>query len=257
MRFYKRLSAAFIPAVALLIIPTSCYAGAGADYLAHMLLPFLLNEVMIAFAGIAAAVVFYYAIRMVIEAHKDESGKDLANSFMYVLTGFAIIAMAGGFANAFGLGTINPMALNVGIISVIDFIISMSVGIFVLIIVLTGLRMIASQGEEGNFDKQRKVLVANCVGVVLMLVAKVIVLALVDVGTPNLIITEMRGMAYYMLTLIGFMSVAALIAAGVLLIVSVDESLKDRAKKIVIGTLVSLLIVVACYSLIVIFIPSN
>ena len=61
--------------------------------------------------------------------------------------------------------------------------------------------------------------------------------------------------ALWMLTLIGFICVAALIAAGIMLIVSIDESLKDRAKRIVIGTLISLLIVVASYTLIIIFIP--
>ncbi len=262
MRFNKRLFTASVPAAVLLLAPTTCFAGDGADYLANLLLPFLLNEVMIAFWGISAAAVFYYAVRMVMEAHKDEAGKDLTNSFIYALTGFAIIACAGAFAAAFGVGTlspdavtdVNPMTLNVGILSVANFIIKTSAGVFVLIIVLSGLRMIASQGESANFDKARKLVVANCVGVVLMLTSYFIIHAVADVDSV-LLINQMRGMALYLLTLIGFICVAALIVAGVLLIVSIEESLKDRAKRIVIGTLISLLIVIACYTLIIIFIP--
>lgn len=262
MSLKKRFLTAMISAAVLLLVPTTCFAGAGAQYLARILLPSLLNEVMIAFWGISAAFVGYYAVRMVIEAHKEEAGKDLANSFIYVLTGFAIIACAGAFASAFGVGflspdtgtDVTPNILNVGILSVADFIIKMSAGIFVLIIVLIGIRMIASQGEEANFDKWRKVLVANCLGVVMMLTAFFIVHAISDVNS-GLLITEMRGMAIFMLTLIGFICVVALIIAGIMLIVSVEESLKDRAKRIVIGTLISLVVVMACYSLIIIFIP--
>lgn len=264
MSLAKRFLTASIPTTALLLAPTTCFAGAGAEYLAGVLLPLLLNEVMIAFWGVAAAFVCYYAVRMVLEAHKDEAGKDLANSFIYVLTGFAIIACAGAFASAFGVGILSPdtqtdvypFGLNLGILSVADFIIKMSAGIFILIIVTVGLRMISTQGEEGNFDKWRKVLIANCLGVVMMLTAFFVVHAISDVNS-GLLLDEMRGMALYLLTIIGFLCVVALIVAGILLIVSVDESLKDRAKRIVIGTLISLFILMVCYTLIIVFIPTT
>ncbi len=263
MGFTKRCLAASVPAAVLLLAPTPCFAGAGAEYLATTLIPLLLNEVLIAFWGISAAFVFYYAVRIIFEAHKDEAGKELATSFIFALTGFAIIAIAGAFGAAFGVGssgaspatTVAPLALDAGILSVADFIIKMSTGIFVLLVVITGLKMIASQGEASNFDKWRKVLVANAIGIVLMLTAWFIVHAMTDLNSPGLLIAEMKGLALWMLTLIGFIAVAALIVAGIMLIVSVEESLKDRAKKIVIGTLISLLIVVACYTLIIIFIP--
>lgn len=264
MGFKKRFLPASLPFAALLLTPTTCFAGAGATYLVRLVQFSILPEIMTAFWGISYAAVFYYAVRMVLEAHKDEAGKDLTNSFIYVLVGFAIIACAGAFATAFGLGglsndavtDVTPLTLDVGIKSIADFIIKMSSGIFILIIVLTGLRMIASQGEEANFDKWRKVLVANCLGVVMMMTAYFTIHAIADVNS-EILINEMRGLILYMLTLIGFIAVAALIIAGIMLIVSVEESLKDRAKRIVIGTLISLLIVIACYTLILVVIPTN
>lgn len=262
MGFKQRFLTASIPTAALLLVPIPCFAGAGATYLATLVQVTLLPEIMVAFWGISYAAVFYYAVRMVLEAHKEEAGKDLTNAFIYVLSGFAIIACAGAFATAFGLSglsndavtDVSPLVLDASIKSVADFIIRMSSGVFILIIVITGLRMIATQGETANFDKWRKVLIANCLGVVMMLMAFFIIHAVSDVNS-DLLINEIRGLILYMLTLIGFICVAALIVAGILLIVSVEESLKDRAKRIVIGTLISLLIVVASYTLILVFMP--
>lgn len=263
MRSTKRLNLALVSAVAFLL-PTPCFAGAGAAYLSNLVQFGLLPELMAAFWGLAAGAVFYYAVRMVLEAQKEEAGKDLSNAFIFAITGFAIIACASAFASAFGVGVlstdavadVNPGILDFSIMSVANFIIKMSAGVFVLIIVITGLKMIATQGESSNFDKWRKVLVANCIGVVMMLTAYFVIHAVSDINSAMLI-TEMRGLALWMLTIIGFVCVVALIIAGILLIVSIDESLKDRAKRIVIGTLISLLIVIACYTLIIVFMPTS
>ncbi len=263
MRSTKASTMALVSAVAFLL-PMRCFAGPGATYLSNLVQFGLLPELMAAFWGLAALAVFYYAVRMVLEAHKEEAGKDMTNAFVFALAGFAIIACASAFATAFGVGglsvdavtDVTPGILEAGIKSVADFIIKMSAGVFVLMVVITGLKMIATQGESGNFDKDRKVLVANCLGVVLMLTAYFIIHAVADINS-GLLITEMKGLALWMLTIIGFVCVVALIIAGILLIVSIDESLKDRAKRIVIGTLISLLIVIACYTLIIVFMPTT
>lgn len=248
----------------LLVAPLPCFAAAGATYLRNTFLPFILNEALIAFWGISAAAVFYYAVRTVIDAHKDEATKELGTSLIHVITGFAIIACASAFATAFGVGIlstdpttdVNPGILDPSIKSVADFIIKMSAGIFILMVVIAGLGMIASQGESSNFDKWRKVLISNCVGVVMMLTAYFVIHAVADVNS-GLLITEMRGLILWMLTLIGYICVVALIIAGIFLIVSVDESMRDRAKRIVIGTLISLIIVILSYALIIVFLPAG
>lgn len=50
-----------------------------------------------------------------------------------------------------------------------------------------------------------------------------------------------------------FIGVIALIVAGIMLIISIDESLREKAKSIVIGTLITLVFVLASYTLIIIF----
>ena len=69
-----------------------------------------------------------------------------------------------------------------------------------------------------------------------------------------IIIQELAGLANFILELIAAVSIIAILVAGILLIISVDESLKDRAKRIITGTLITLVIVIASYTLINIFI---
>jgi hypothetical protein len=59
----------------------------------------------------------------------------------------------------------------------------------------------------------------------------------------------MYGLLSLVLTLLGAASVLAMIVAGILLIVSVDEALKERAKKIVIGTIIALVLTLMSYAL--------
>lgn len=264
MRFQQRSIGIGMGTVLGTLIPATCSAAAGAQALAGFIELHLVQQALFAFWGISAAAIFYYAVRMVLEAYKDESYTNLSNAFINVLSGFAVIACASAFAAAFytpGLSAdnaadISPTILGIGVQSVADFIITMSAGIFVLMVVIAGIGMVTSRGDSGAFEKWRKILIANIVGVVVMFVAFYIVHAVSDINS-GLLIEEMRGLALFLLTLLGFMCVVALIVAGVLLIVSVDESLRDKAKNIIIGTLITLALVVLCYTLIVTFVRTT
>lgn len=221
----------------------------------------IIGQALIAFWGIAAVALFYYASKMVYEAQKDGVFTDMGNAIVNALTGFAIIACAAVFADSFGqagLSTDNALDVSPGLIagslnSIRTFIISLTSAIFVLLIVLVALRMISSKGEQGDFDKWKKVLVDSCIGVVIMLIADVVVQAIAD-RDAFLIIAELKGIALFLLTFTGFLCVIALVLAGIFLIVSIDEGLKDRAKKIVTGTLISLVIVLISHAVIRTFI---
>lgn len=261
MRIQKRLSASAAIAGTLLALPSTGFAAAGAQALARFVQTHLIDQALLAFWGIAAAALFYYAIRMILEAQNDDAFSNAQQSFVNAMIGFAVIAIAAAAATAFtttGLSgdpitDVNPILLDAGIASVSDFIITMSIGIFVLMVVIQGIRMVITRGEEGDFEKARKLLLLNILGVVVMLLAFFIVHTVSDVA-PGILVEEMAGLARFILTLIGFLAVIALIIAGVFLITSVDESRRDRAKTIVIGTLITLALVLVCYTLIVTFV---
>ncbi len=264
MRLQKRLPA-ILGSVAGLLLPTVCAAqtNTGSLALIGFIQAHIIAQALLAFWGIAFAAMFYYAVRMVIDAYKDQAYTDATNSFTHAFIGFAIIACAGAFANAFGVGssgglnatTVTPgLTLYPSINSVATFIIEMSGGIFVLMIVIAGIRMVTTQGEQGAFEKAKHLLVINCAGVALMLISTAII-AGVSAGSTGAgtIVTELRGVALFLLELLGFVSVIALIVAGIYLIVSIEESYRDKAKKVVIGTLITLVVIFATYGLIVTF----
>lgn len=260
MRLQKRLPA--LLGTGLLLVPSTCFAAAGAQALSLLVRDHIITQALTAFWGISWAAMFYYAIRMILDSHKDSALTDMANTSIHAFTGFAVIASAATFASAFWTNSlsgsampgVNPSLLNVSIIDVTNFMIGMSAGIFVLMVVVAGLRMLATQGEQGEFDKWRHVLVANCVGVGLMLLAGAIVNG-VWLGDAASLIAEMRGIAEFLLMLIGFASVIVLIIAGIYLIISIDQSYQDKAKKIIIGTLITLVVVFALHALMLTFLP--
>ena len=259
MRIRKRLPA-LLASTAFLVAPEACLAAAGAQQLVGFIQAHIISQALTAFWGISWAAMFYYAVRMVIDAYKDEAYTNTTNSFIHAFIGFCVIACAAAFANAFGVGalsasnvtTVNPSLLGTSISSVSSFIVEMSGGIFVLMIVLAGIRMVTTQGEQGAFDKAKHLLVINCAGVVLMFIAYAIVMGVAGVSAPTIVV-ELRGIALFLLEVLGFICVIALIIAGVYLIVSIDESYRDKAKTIIIGTLITLVVLIAAYALIVTF----
>jgi len=261
MRLQQRIPANIALVGILMLLPTICSAGAGAQALSTFVQQHIILQALIAFWGISWAAMFYYAVRMVIDAQKEDALSNATNSFIFAFTGFVIIAIAGAFAAAFsttgfsgGPATgVSPGILQGSIVSVSNFIIEMSAGIFVLMIVIAGVRMVTTQGEQGAFDKAKHLLAINCGGVVLMLIAAAIVNG-VAYSDASIINEELKGIALFLLTLMGFLCVVALIVAGVYLVVSIEDSLRDKAKKIVIGTLTTLIIIFALYALIITFV---
>lgn len=249
---FRRLWLSLLAGFSLGLLPEVTSAATGAQALAAFIEANLVQQALIAFWGIAAAFLLYYSIRMILEAQKDSALTDGRQSFVYAFFGFAVIASAGAFTITFTQGTTTEISGALGAVAL--FLIRMGMGIFVLMVTLAGFGMVLSQGDQAAFDKWRKVLVANSGGVILMMIASTIVLA---IGTPQgggtIIANELIGLANFILTIFAFGCAIALIIAGVMLIISVDESLKDRAKKTIIGTLITLAFVLAARALLATF----
>lgn len=239
---------AAILGITLLLMPVPCFAGAGADRLVNLIQTHIIGNVLSIFGTVAAAAAFFYGFRTIIESNSESALTNTINTFVYALVGFAVIALAKPFTDAFTVST--PTGALLGPFqSLVSFIVTAAAGVFTLMMTVNGLKLIASQGESGEADKVKKVILINIGGVVLMGIAQSIV-STVAGNNPPAIVHEMAGLAYYILMIIGFVSVLAMIASGVMLVVSVDDSLKDRAKKTVIGTAISLVVVLASYTLI-------
>ncbi|MFA5799331.1 MAG: hypothetical protein WC840_00035 [Candidatus Peribacteraceae bacterium] len=247
----KSRSIGFVLIAGFLLTPQTGSAAGGAAALSVFIQNHILNQALIAFGGIVAAAVFYYAVRMIVNSQSESSYSELRNSFVHTFTGLVVIGCAAGIANAFYTMTPNPLIL--GITSVTDYILTGAAGVFTLMVTIAGIGMVTSQGDEGAFSKWRKVMIGNIIGTVIMLLAATIVNAVTS-RNPFLVTSELAGISLFLLQIIGFVCVIALIVAGILLIVSIDESLRDRAKRIIIGTLIALALLIASYTLIATFV---
>lgn len=252
MLFPKRTTGILGLCALLLALPAPTEAAAGAQMLSLFIRVHVIQQALLAFWGISAAAIFYYALRMILQAHKENAYTDMTNASIYALVGFAIISCAAAFAAAFTSDPA-PGILGASIQSAIDFIITMSSGVFVLMIVISAMRMSMSGGDEGEFEKWRKVLVGSAAGVVIMFIANAIVLGVSGASAP-VIVAELVGVAKFLLTIAGFACAIALIVAGIFLVISIDEGLKDRAKRAVISTLIALAIVLVSYVVIATFV---
>ena len=236
---------------ALLAVPTLCQAGTGAKLLSAFIIGHVFQEVLIAFWGISLATLLYYGANMVINSAKDQAYTDTVTSFTNAIIGFIVISAASTFAASFQI--YNPSGIGQFLATIAGTLVRASAGIFALMATIAGFQMVLSQGEEGEITKWQKVLLGNVIGVMIMFVSSVLVNAVFDPQHPEKIIEEVKGIALFMLTLLGFAGAISLVIAGIMLIISIDESLRDRAKKIVIGTLITLGVVLACYTLILTF----
>ena len=251
----SRRFAALLSLAILLIVPEAGFAGAGAQALAAFIALHIISNGRVTFEGVAVVCVFYFGFRMILEAYKEEAFTNAQNSFIYAAAGFMIIAISQAFVNAFYAQSAgaDPSVLNDGINSVTSFILTVMSGVMVLMVTIDGLRMIASQGDASERTRIIKLLIMHCIGVAISLLAFAIVHAVAD-NDAGLLVEEMKGLILFLLTIMGTLCVVALITAGVFLVISIDESLKDRAKKVVIGTLTVLAFVLVSYTVIITFV---
>ena len=255
-----------IALVILVVFPGTSHAAAGAVALSTFVKTKIIDQALTAFWGIALLAVFYYGFQTIFNSSNEQATTELSNAIFYALIGFAIIGSATVFSNGLsttGLSTTTSTTAAVsgaGVLSHIatvrSFIVNLSASIFFLVIVISAFRMLNSPGDQGSYDKWRKVIVGDVIGAMILFIADAIVVS-VSAGTPLALITEFRGIALFLLTVAGFMSGFGLVVAGIMLILSVEEGLQDRAKKIIFGTLISLIVVICLYAIIQTFVPET
>ncbi len=254
MAFYRQIVAVSLGCL-FLTVPLRAEAGAGAQMLRTWLSIHIIDNALFIFGPLALLFLFAYGFRAIVESQSDSALSNAGKSLQYGLVGFVIIALSSGFVSTFNKSDFDPLNASVlfgaggGVDGIIAFIMSVASGIFALMMTVNGIRLVASQGESGEVDTLKKSLAGNIGGVVLMFGATAIVKS-VAYNDESYVLEELGGLVQYLLTIIGVTSALAIIAAGVMLIVSVDESLKDRAKKIIIGTIISLALVMSSYTLI-------
>jgi len=112
-----------------------------------------------------------------------------------------------------------------------------------------GFRLLVSQGAQEYVDKAKKRLIASFIGVAVVLLTDTIVETITGRDT-GIISEEVAGIANFIITFIGIGAVIAISIAGFMLVLSVDESLKDKAKTVIKTSIVALIATLLSYMIV-------
>ncbi len=231
-------------------------SGQGAEGLRDYVMQKGVLTIQVAFVAIAAFMLFTGARWMVMFAEQDEMIKQGRMTFVYTIAGAAVVSIAQWVASAFSPGQtgdalVNTTPFNDSFHNVLTFFRAILSVMLVVNIVIQGVRLIASQGEQDAVEKARKRLIQGFIGVGLVMLANVIATSVnPQAGSSNDLAKEIAGVANYLVTILGFMAVVTIILAGVFLILSVSDTLKEKAKTIIKTSVVALVAVVVSYALV-------
>jgi uncharacterized membrane protein YozB (DUF420 family) len=115
-----------------------------------------------------------------------------------------------------------------------------------------GARLIIAQ-DDGAAGTARQGILKGVIGLAAVLLAGVMINAFgfdSVTGAATAISSlgasaELIGIGTFIITIFGVLAVVCIIVAGIFLVISADEQLKDRSKKIIITTAVAILVVMA------------
>lgn len=248
-----------IPAWAFTVIqPPGTTGGGMAGFVTYVgqLIPALYGM----FIGFAFLMLFVYAATMILYSNDESAKTEAKSAYVYAMIGMAVVGISGFIAQAImpsGTASIvKPADVDPYLNNIVTYA-KGAVSIALIVnIVIQGFRLVLSQGEQEYIDRARKRLFYSFVGAVFVILAQAIVLAVDPSQSSTLdgLTAEGVGIANFLLTFVGAGAVIAIIIAGIFLVVSVDESLKDKAKTIIKSSLITLIVVVVSYALVNTFI---
>ncbi|OIO55819.1 hypothetical protein AUJ46_00150 [Candidatus Peregrinibacteria bacterium CG1_02_54_53] len=227
----------------------SCIGGDLASYINST----LLEGARIGFTGLLFGGILFYGLRLLITPDSENTMTETMKAFEYALFGVILMAGANLIASSFVTGGVAQSAgINTVLDTVITFIKAIIAVALLVNITIQGFNMITSM-DEGGFTKARTRFLHGVYGAAIVLLASPIVNMMYD-KNPSAGELELKGIANYIITIFGLLAVVALIVSGIMLIISVDESFKDRAKKLATASLVALIVVISAGALVNFFI---
>lgn len=236
-------------------IPVLPCGGGGIEGIQRYATDMLFPSARIFFIALALGHLFYAGYRLISEASDENSRKEAKTTYSQIIYACAIVSFASFLVDAFGSTAeetlINPEPLAEGFSNVIFYLKMAIAGILSFTMVVQGMRLILVVNDDLN-EKSRaeKNLVNAFFGVAAMLLADTFVRAfLPGSGTVGLS-DEVRGFANFLLEIFAGLAVFSFIVAGIFLIFSFDESLRERAKKTCITAVIATAIILSSYVLV-------
>ncbi|TSC57345.1 MAG: hypothetical protein Greene041619_1217 [Candidatus Peregrinibacteria bacterium Greene0416_19] len=234
-----------------------CYSSGGGMAGLNQYLFGILTAMELLFVAVALVMVFLNAANMVLYSTNESTVGESRSGLYYNIIGAALVALSHLIVQTFAVGNggafVNPAPFASGITLIVNYVKALLAVAVLANVVIQGIRFVTAQGEDAQVEKARKRLFASFIGTAVILLANVIVSALVPGSNSPILNPEIVGIAQFFLTLVGAFSVIAIVAAGIMLVVSVDESLKDKAKSAIKTSIVALIVVIASFAIVTTF----
>lgn len=241
------------------LIPCS-QGGGGAAGLSNYVLTRIVTAMEIGFVAATVLALLFSTANMVINSADEGAVTAGRSTFIHAMVGAAVVGLSRWLVIAFspvntGAQLVNQTVFDDAVLKIVTFMRLILAVALTLNITIQAIRLVASQGEQEVVERARKRLLAGFVGVVFVLIANVIVVSInPTLGQPTGLAVEIAGIANYLITLLGFGAVLCILIAGVMLIISVDEGLRDKAKSLVKGAIVALIVALVAYAFVTAFI---
>jgi hypothetical protein len=246
--------AALIPGVASAQIDTcplwdlSCAADAN-TYLATTIIP----AARIAFGGILLGMFIFYALKLLLTSYNESSVGEVSKAYLYAFFGTAFFFFAGLVADSFTtLGAPAAPEFLTGSLILGEVMRTLVAAALLFNIAYQGVRLVL-QPDENAREKAKKRLIEGAFGVVFVVLAGQLV-ATTSERDISIAKTEGIGIANFLVTIFGALAVFMIVVGGIMLVMSYDDSFKDKAKKYILAGFVTLLLVIASYALVTWFI---
>ncbi|MDA1209121.1 MAG: hypothetical protein O2904_03785 [bacterium] len=223
------------------------------------------NGLINIFIGLIAAMLVFYSVKLLLGSRDENTLTEVKMAYVNALIGAVLVGGAFAFSNTFATGNSTTLVVQSEFnnrVAIVGFFFQvLTASLTVANVSIQGMRLVIAQ-DEGAIDSARKRFFHGMVGTAICL----LVLPIVDSftggttvlggpsGTIAPIMLEVFGIAQFALTIFGAVAVSGMIIAGVMLVISVDESLKDRAKKLITASIVSFGVVIASYGIISLFV---
>lgn len=251
----------------LIAVPTAALAqiyngpGIGAGVSAVMSIPGLVQGTLpgvfttvlgrvTSYLGLAALITITVAGIYLLLGFGDDGSKDKAKKIIiYTIAGMAIVILA-ELIVSFAMYLVTGTGEDAGptIIAIMNRIVSYTALIAFITIVVAGFYLILGLGDDGGKDKAKKIILYTIIGIILIGFANVIVSLIyyVVAGTGNggAVRNIIAGFIRRVLNYLGLIATITIIIAGFYLVLSLgNDDNKDRAKKIVLYTVIGLVVI--------------
>lgn len=237
------------------IIPCGSGGAAGAStYLWNNVFP----AARILFIAAAILMFLIYALKLLFDPDSSDTVSSTKLAYGYGIVACAIVGICTFIVEAVGQNArstiVNAAPINAGIGNIILYMRLVVATLVTVFILIQGIRLIVKQGSEDEFKNAQTQFLHCVMGVAVILLANILASAFLPGSGSVLLATEIVGIINFTLTLIGALAVIAIIIAGILLVFSVDEGLKDRAKSAIIVAIVGLIVALLSYIIVRFFI---